>query len=86
MLSGYWVRMSSILLVAFLFFGGVNCACADEKCEEAGLLQVARPASSTWTTPRDLATVSPSALVKFNDMELRFSSVVPTFGPQVISH
>ena len=39
-----------------------------------------RSTRSMWTAPRDLATVSPPAVIKLDGMELKFVSVVPTFG------
>ena len=76
--QGRLLRMLGVSLLAFLFFAGVNNA--DERCEDSGLIQTTRNTRSMWTTPRDLATVSPPAVIKLDDMELQFVSVVPTFG------
>ena len=76
--QGRLLRMLGVLLLAFLFFAGANDA--DERCEDSGLIQMTGSTRSMWTTPRDLATVSPPAVMKLDDMELQFVSVVPTFG------
>ena len=80
MQSGQQVRMISLFIVAFLFFARVNRA--DETCEDSTLIQMTRSTGPAWTTPRDLATVSPSPVMKLNNMELQIVSAIPTFGPQ----
>ena len=61
----------------FLFLVG---SCEEPKCEDSALIQVAR--ATTWTTSRDLAIMPPPVMMKLDDMEVQFLSVVPTFGPQ----
>ena len=64
-------------LQAFLFFAA---NCEEQICEDSALIQVAR--ATMWTTSRDLAIVPSPAMMKFDDLELQFVSVIPTFGPQ----
>ena len=68
--------MLRVLLWVFLYAG----SCEEPKCEDSALIQMAR--ATMWTTPRDLAIVSPPVMMKLDDTELQFVSVVPTFGPQ----
>ena len=70
--------MLGVSLLVFIFFEGVNGF--DETCEDSGLIQMTRSTRSMWTTPRDLAVVPPPAVIKLDDVELQFVSVVPTFG------